>query len=356
MLKFLIEKEFTQFRRKGFLPKLIIVMPLMYMLVFPWLATMDIQNLNVVVVDRDRSVSSDKLIKKIDASSYFSLYAISYSYEEGLNFIENDEADLILDIPVNYEKKLCGNENPMLCIIVNSVNGTKGMLGGSYMSAICSEFKSISPKKVSVINLYNPMLNYKEFMIPAFLVILVMMLCGFLPALNIVSERELGTIEQINVTPVGKFKFVFAKLIPYWVIGFVVITLCFIISNLVYGYSPKGSFIVIYLATAIFVLVMSSLGLVVSNYSQTMQQSMMVMFFFVLIFNLMSGLFTPVRSMPEWAQWLSAFCPPKYYVEIMRGVFQKGSNIIQLWENFSILFVFALVFGFLSIVSYKKRN
>ena len=158
-------------------------------------------------------------------------------------------------------------------------------------------------------------------MIPALMGMLLTLICGFLPALNVVSEKEVGTIEQINVTPVPKFTFILAKLLPYWITGFIVLTLCFLLAWLLYGITPVGHFIVIYFLAILFVFVMSGFGLVISNYSATMQQSMFVMFFFMLILMLMSGLFTPVSSMPEWAQVITYFNPLKYFMEGMRMVY-----------------------------------
>jgi ABC-2 type transport system permease protein len=364
-LIYLIEKEFKQFRRNSFLPRLAIMFPIMIMLIMPWVATLDIQGLSVAVVDRDCSSLSLRLRDKISASVYFKLVAASDNYDEALQEMQSGNADLILSIPHDFSSKIGKGEKCTVFVAVNAVNGTKGLLGGNYMAQVLNQFKAelsaekgVFPKQVSlsVINMYNPTLNYRQFMIPALVAVLIIMLCGFLPALNIVSEKEHGTIEQINVTPVGKFEFILAKLIPYWVIGLVVLTVCFLLSWLVYDYSPAGSFVVIYTATILFILGISSLGLIVSNYSQTMQQSMLVMFFFILLFNLMSGLFTPVQSMPLWAQWMSAFMPPTYYIEIMRGVYQRGSGFAALLPQFAALTSFAFLFGSAAILSYRKRS
>ena len=136
---------------------------------------------------------------------------------------------------------------------------------------------------ISVQNRFNPHLNYKFFMVPALMVMLLTMLCGFLPALNIVSEKEIGTIEQINVTPVSKFTFILAKLIPYWIIGFIVLNICFLLAKVLYGISPVGSLLTLYLFSLIFIVLISGFGLIISNYSGTMQQAMFVMFFFMII-------------------------------------------------------------------------
>jgi len=365
MLRFLLEKEFKQFARNSFLPKLVIMFPIMIMVVLPWVATMDISGVSLSVVDKDNSSLSKRLIRKIEASKYFSICNISSSHTKAINDMEYGKSDIILELPNDFSNKINRGESVQVLVLANSVNGTKGSLGSNYLSSIISGFASelaaengytnSSGANLSVYNLYNPTLNYRQFMIPSFMVIIILMLCGFLPALNIVSEKEKGTIEQINVTPVGKFQFIMAKLIPYWIIGFVVVSICFLLSWIIYGFIPLGSFVVIYAAVAVFVLVMSSFGLIVSNYSQTMQQSMMVMFFFVLVFNLMSGLFTPVRSMPDWAQWIAALSPPRYFVDIMRGVYQKGCSFADLWTQFAWLLAFAVVLGAFAIFSYRKR-
>ena len=251
------------------------------------------------------------------------------------------------------------------------MNGTKGGLGSSYLSSIindyAAELRSEHPEAATVSGtfpsiqvdtqgLFNPNLNYKLYMIPALMVMLLTLICGFLPALNVVSEKEVGTIEQINVTPVPKFVFILAKLLPYWLIGFLVLTVCFILAWLIYGIVPVGHFLLIYFFAVLFVLVMSGFGLVISNYSATMQQSMFVMWFCLLVVILMSGLFTPVSSMPEWAQIITIFNPLKYFMEVMRMIYLKGSGFFDLLPQFGILLLFAVVFNSWAVISYRKNN
>jgi ABC-2 type transport system permease protein len=185
---------------------------------------------------------------------------------------------------------------------------------------------------------------------------LLTMISGFLPALNIVGEKEAGTIEQMNVTPVKKFMFVLAKLIPYWIIGFIVLTICMGLAALVYGIYPVGSLLMIYFFASIYILVVSGFGLVVSNYSNTMQQAMFVMFFFVMVFILMSGLFTPVSSMPDWAQKITIFNPLKYLMQVMRLVYLKGSAFGEMIPQFLALCGFALWLNTWAVISYRKSN
>lgn len=373
MLKFLIEKEFKQLLRNSFLPRLIIGYPCMVMIIMPWATNMEIKNISVNVVDNDHSVVSQRLIHKIDASSYFRLNNLSPTYNSALRDIESGDADVILEIPRHFEKKLENGEASHVLLAANAVNGSKGGLASSYMTATLADYNaqlhaenpssgivqeaasSVQPSvSVSEKNLYNPHLNYKLFMVPALMVMLVTVICGFLPALNIVSEKEVGTIEQMNVTPVGKFKFILAKLIPFWVVGFVVLTLSFGFAWLIYGILPVGSLGIIYLLSALFVLVMSGFGLVISNHSATMQQAMFVMFFFIIILLLMSGLFTPVMSMPLWAQIITILNPLKYFVDIMRMVYLKGSGLTDLSLQIGALLAFATLFNFWAVKSYRK--
>ena len=373
MLKFLIEKEFKQLLRNSFLPRLIIGYPCIVMIIMPWATNMEIKNISVNVVDNDHSVVSQRLIHKIDASSYFRLNNLSPTYNSALRDIESGDADVILEIPRHFEKTLENGEASHVLLAANAVNGSKGGLASSYMTATLADYNaqlhaenpssgivqeaasSVQPSvSVSEKNLYNPHLNYKLFMVPALMVMLVTVICGFLPALNIVSEKEVGTIEQMNVTPVGKFKFILAKLIPFWVVGFVVLTLSFGFAWLIYGILPVGSLGIIYLLSALFVLVMSGFGLVISNHSATMQQAMFVMFFFMIILLLMSGLFTPVMSMPQWAQIITILNPLKYFVDIMRMVYLKGSGLTDLSLQIGALLAFATLFNFWAVKSYRK--
>lgn len=373
MLKFLIEKEFKQLLRNSFLPRLIIGYPCIVMIIMPWATNMEIKNISVNVVDNDHSVVSQRLIHKIDASSYFRLNNLSPTYNSALRDIESGDADVILEIPRHFEKTLENGEASHVLLAANAVNGSEGGLASSYMTATLADYNaqlhaenpssgivqeaasSVQPSvSVSEKNLYNPHLNYKLFMVPALMVMLVTVICGFLPALNIVSEKEVGTIEQMNVTPVGKFKFILAKLIPFWVVGFVVLTLSFGLAWLIYGILPVGSLGIIYLLSALFVLVMSGFGLVISNHSATMQQAMFVMFFFIIILLLMSGLFTPVMSMPQWAQIITILNPLKYFVDIMRMVYLKGSGLTDLSLQIGALLAFATLFNFWAVKSYRK--
>lgn len=213
-----------------------------------------------------------------------------------------------------------------------------------------------SAMTVSTLHLFNPTLDYRYYMIPALMIMLIVMLCGFLPALNIVSEKEVGTIEQINVSPISHLTFTLGKVLPYWIIGLVVLTVAMTIAWAVYGLAPRSSIGIIYGASALFFVIMSCFGITIANGSQTMQQSMFVMFFFVMIFILMSGLMTPIQSMPSWAQTITYAIPPRYYIDIMRAGYLRGSSFAELLPQFGMLAAFAVVFALMAVFSYRKQS
>jgi len=370
MLKYLLEKEFKYIIRHPFLPKLILMFPLATLLILPMAANYEIRNINLSVVDNDHSPYSERLVQKIISSGYFRLTDVSDTYPEGVESIEFDKSDIIIEIPQNFEKDLVKEQTGKIMISANAVNGMNGGLGSSYLSSIVNDFASevrgewIQVAQVSGVplieviplNRFNARLNYKSYMVPAIMVMLLTMICGFLPALNIVGEKETGTIEQINVTPIRKFTFIISKLIPYWIIGFIVLTIGFGVAFAAYGLVPAGSFATIYLFAAVYILAISGLGLVISNYSETMQQALFVIFFFVIIFILVSGLYTPIKSMPEWAQAITVINPLKYFIEMMRSVYLKGSSVAELPVDLLALSIFAVVFNVMAVVSYKKQN
>ncbi len=370
ILRYLIEKEFKQILRHSFLPKLIFIFPCMVMLVFPWAATMEVKHIKVAVVDNDHSGYSRKLTGKVQFSEFFDLTGFHPSYQDALEEIRAQRADVVLEISPGFERDIIRQGQGQVMISTNTVNGVKGGLASMYLSSIVGEAareieqeagpwlpQQPAPQiRVLTDNRFNRYMDYKVFMVPALMAMILTLLCGFLPALNIVGEKEAGTIEQINVSPVGKGTFILAKLIPYWAIGFLILTLCFGIALLVYGLPPSGSVGTIYLFAALFMLTISGLGLVVSNNSSAMQQAMLVMFFFIMLFLLMSGLFTPVESMPAWAQAITAVNPLKYFMRVLRMVYLKGSGLGQLMPELATLSALAAAVNAWAILSFRKNK
>ena len=357
-LRYLIQKEFLQIRRNSFMPKIIFIFPIVIMCVMPWVMNQEVKNIVVDVVDNDRSVLSQQLVHRIESSPYFIFGGQKATYNAALREIEQSRADIILVIPQDYSRNLAKGHPSQVLIAANAVNGSKGAIGSSYLSQIVMANSSpqVEQSLLTTLHLYNKSQSYKVFMIPALMGILMMMLCGFLPALNIVGEKEKGTIEQINVTPVSKWTFILAKLIPYWIIGMLVLTVCLVLSWAVYDITCQGPLILVYLLAILLALFFSSLGLIISNYSDTMQQAMLVMWFFVVCLMLLSGLFTPTRSMPDWAYATTYVNPMHYFIDAIRTVFVRGGGIESIAHQVFALLGLASVTAVWAVLSYKKNS
>ena len=363
MIRFLIQKEFLQIRRNAFLPKLIIMFPIMIMCVMPWVMNMEVKNIVVDVVDIDHTTESQRLVRQIAASNYFIFNGQKATYAEAMKDIEKGQADIVLEI-----------RDGKYLIAANAVNGTKGSMGSAYLSQILSEelrvkseefptgFPTLAAANSSLFTLhsslvlYNKGQNYKLYMIPALLAIVMMLMTGFLPTLNIVGEKESGTIEQINVTPVSKWAFILSKLIPYWLIALFVVTVCLLLAWLIYGLTPVGPLWLVYVLAMLLALFFSSFGLIISNYSDTMQQAMFVMWFFIVCIMLLSGLFTPTRSMPDWAYLTTYVNPMHYFIDAIRTVFIRGGGFNEVAHQVLALLAIGLFMATWAVKSYKKNK
>lgn len=369
-IKFLLQKEFRQIFRNRSILLLVMVMPVVQLIILPIAANYEVKNINIAVIDNDHSSTSQKLISKITSSGYFKLSGYNSSFKEALQLIETDKADLVLEIPRGFERNLVRENAQQLFIAVNAINGTKANLGGVYLNNIISiynqeirlamlqpgKYNEQSTIEITSSNWFNPYLNYKLFMVPGILAILVTMIGGFLSALNIVKEKEVGTIEQINVTPIKKHHFILGKLIPFWILGNVVFTLGLLVSWLFYSIIPLGSLFLLYGFVSVYLLAILGFGLLISTFCDTQQQAMFIMFFFMMVFILMGGLFTPIDSMPEWAKLVSNFNLVSYLIEVMRMVILKGSGLRDVMPAAIKVLLFAVVLNGLAILNYRKTN
>ena len=277
---------------------------------------------------------------------------------------------MILEIPHGFEQNLIKENEQKLFIAVNAINGTKANLGGAYLNTIIRNFNDdirvqlMAPGKfnsapaieITSSNWFNPLMNYRIFMVPGILAILVTMIGGYLSALNIVKEKEIGTIEQINVTPIKKYHFILGKLIPFWILGLIVFSLGLLVSWLVYGIIPLGSIVLLYGFVAVYLLAVLGLGLLISTFCDTQQQAMFIAFFFLMIFILMGGLFTPIDSMPDWAKVITKFNPVSYLIDVMRMIILKGSGIKDVQYHLYTILLFAIVLNSWAVWNYKKTS
>jgi len=371
ILVHLLKKEFRQIFRNTTILRLIIAMPIVQLVVLPLAADYEIKNINISVVDHDRSAYSRELVSKIQASGYFKLNDYGNSFDKSFNEFQKDRSDLILEIPLHFEKTLHRENTASLLIAVNAINGTKAAVGSAYLSRIIADYNAnirsnwvpepsmstVPAIETTTLHWFNPMLNYPVFMVPGILVLLVTMVGVYMCSLNIVKEKEVGTIEQINVSPVKKSQFLLAKLIPFWVIGIVVFTLgLFGVARLVYGIVSVGSLLLLYSYLGIYLVALLGVGLLISTYSNTQQQAMSLAFFSMMIFILMSGLFTSIDSMPEWAQWVAKINPVTYFIDVVRLVVLKGSGFSDIVPHFVITLLMAGLFNGWALLNYRKTN
>jgi ABC-2 type transport system permease protein len=369
-LLFLLRKEFRQIFRNVTILRMILLMPVMQLLILPNAANFEVKNITVCIVDHDHSVGSQRLVTSITASGYFKLALATPSYRDAMQLIEADKADLILEIPNGFDRNLVRDNKQTLFIAVNAINGVKANLGAAYLNTIITQYNAqlrtqwiqptrfgpVSQIEISALNKFNPYLNYKVYMVPGILAFLVTMVAAYLSALNIVKEKESGTIEQINVTPIRKYQFILGKMIPFWVLGLVVFTIGMLVMRFVYGIVPEGSVFLLYGFAVVYIFSVLGMGLLVSTYAETQQQAMFVAFFFIMIFIMLGGLFTSIDSMPAWAQVVTRFNPVRYFIEVMRMVVIRGSTFDDIKMHFLAVIGMGIVLNGWAVLNYRKTS
>lgn len=371
-LRFLLEKEFRQIFRDVAILRVIFAMPIIQLMVLPFAADYEVKNINIAIVDNDHSTTARRLIDKMAGSGYFRVAHYTDSYREAQAAIESDAADLVLIVPPQFEHDIVRENEAKLMLSVNAVNGVKAGIGSAYAANIIREFSgdirlewlpelgtqrtpSVSSFETTYSLWFNPYMNYKIFMVPGILGFLVTMVGAFLCSLNIVREKEIGTIEQLNVTPISKVNFLLGKLIPFWILGNIVLAMGLFIAWALFGIIPEGSLLTLFGFAAVYLLGMLGFGLLISTVADTQQQAMLFSFFFLMVFVLLGGLYTNIDSMPMWAQRVAMFNPVSYFVEVSRMVILKGSRFSDILPQFYAICGFAVFFNILAVWNYRKR-
>ncbi len=364
----LLRKELKQiFRNKLMLP-IIFVMPIVQLVVLVYAANLEMKNIEIVIVDQDLSQYSRGLVSKLQGSSFYEVKGYTSDYNEAEAMLHRDKADAIVHIKKDFEKKLINEKEADVQLIVNAINATEGSLINVYSSRIIwdyansirSELLAYSGKSMNLEIIssfwYNPMLDYKIYMFAGILVILITMIGMFLSALNLVSEKENGTAEQINVTPVRKYQFIVAKLLPFLLIGLFELAFGLLIGKFLVDLPMRGSLPLLFMAATVYLLVALGLGLFLSTISSNQQQLMLVSFFLWVTFILMSGIFTPTESMPAWAQKVNILNPLSYFMRVIRMILLKGSEFQDIAKDFYSLLVYAILMLSLAITNYRKTT
>ncbi|MGB8703945.1 MAG: ABC transporter permease, partial [Gillisia sp.] len=354
----------------GMLP-IIFVLPLLQLIILSNAATFDVKNISFSYIDHDKTPTSRALVGKFEASAYFNVLKNFPSKKIADKAMKEGKVDVILEIPRYFQRNLVKYRKSDLALYINAIDGAQAGIENVYIQQIVKEYnQSIMidlilkenqiPNQIDVLTVpsfwYNKTLNYKTFMVPGILVLLISMLTLFLSGMNIVREKETGILEQINVTPIKKYQFIIGKLFPFWILGLLILTVGLLIAKIIFNVPMLGNIGLIYLFTSVYLLVILGMGLLISNYTDTQQQAMFIAWFFVVIFILMSGLFTPIESMPEWAQNITLFNPIRYFVEIIRMVMLKGSGFQDIVPQLSIIALYAFIMNGLAVWSYKKTN
>lgn len=376
----ILRKEFKQiFRNRAMLP-IIFVLPMIQLLILANAATFEMKNIKMAIIDNDNSSSSRLLTGKFEASNYFIVSKTSQNAEQAEYDLLKGDADLFLEIPQNFEKQLIKENENSLSLIINAVDGSKAAVAMGYSSSVINDFNremlekyskianiSLSsdtkalPEQASAINIniqnwFNPDLNYKTFMLPGILVLLVTLIGAFLSSMNIAREKEIGTIEQLNVTPIKKHQFIIGKLLPFWFIGQFELAFGMVLIKIIFDIPFVGSPLIIFSYSSIFLLVVLGLGLFISTMSNTQQQAMFLVWFCMVLFILLGGLFTAIENMPSWVQTITYFNPIRYFIEVIRMVMLKGARFEDVQFQFAATAVYAVLINVLAILRYRKTE
>lgn len=364
----IVRKEFLQiFRNRSMLP-IIFIMPVVQLLVLANAASFEIEHLKVHVQDFDHTSTSRALIQKFAASPYFDFVKYTSNETAATEDFLKDKADLIVRIPHGFEKDLVKEQKADVQLVINAINGSAAAVSNGYATSILQDFnKNIAAQWINKLNCapvktietkvsywFNPEMNYQTFMVPGILVLLVTMIGMFLAGMNIVREKEIGTIEQLNVTPIKKYQFITGKLLPFWILALFELAFGLLIGKLVFDIPIVGSIFLIFFFAAIYLMVILGMGLFVSTITETQQQAMFIAWFFMVIFILMSGLFTPIESMPGWAQAITRFNPVAYFVAVMRMVMLKGAHFADIRLHLAVMVFSAFLLLGLATWRYRK--
>lgn len=346
---------------------IILLMPVIQLVVLAFAATFELNQVDMHLVDMDQSQASGRLVNKLEATGYFRVQRVSFSIEEGIKELQKNKAGLVLNIPPDFGSKLQQGKPAPVQLIIDAVDGAKAGLIQAYGQSIIQDFNrealaqfqavpGVRPAGIQTIpsNWFNPNLNYINYMVPGILVVLVSMIGMFLSGMNIVREREIGTIEQLNVTPIKKYQFMTGKLLPFWIIGMFELAVGLAIARFGFHIPFAGSVWLLFAVAAVYLLVVQGIGLFISTITHTQQQAMFIAWFIMVVFILMGGLFTPIESMPLWAQELTWINPIAHFIKIMRMVLLKGAGVTEIRHLLGILILMAALILPAAVFRYRK--
>jgi ABC-2 type transport system permease protein len=356
----------------------VLLIPFVQLLVLANAATFEIRDTPLYVVDQDHTTASRGLITRFAASGDFRVAAASPSPELANERLLAGDVTMVLTIPRDFERDLVRRRAGVVQLVVNAEKGMAAGIVQFYASRILTRYaaelepaigRGLTPATgieapprrgaprvdVRTRAWFNPSLDYRHYMVPGILVALVTLIGTLLTAQNIAREKELGTLEQLNVTPITRGQFIAGKLIPFWVLGMFELAGGLLLGRFVFGVPVLGSPLLLFAVSAVYLVAALGTGLWISTIVETQQQAMFVTFFIMMIYLLMSGLFTPIDSMPHWVQVVAELNPVRHFVGISRAVLVKGATLQEIQQPFLILVVFAAAVFTLAVRQYSKR-
>lgn len=356
----------------------VLLIPFVQLLILANAATFEIRDTPLYVVDQDHTSASRGLVTRFAASGNFTIAGASPSPELANERLLAGEVTMVLTIPHDFERDLVRTHAGAVQLVVNAEKGMAAGIVQYYASRILTRYAAeLAPELGRGLNVssgveaaprrgtpridvrtrawYNPTLDYRHYMVPGILVALVTLIGTLLTAQNIAREKELGTLEQLNVTPITRGQFIAGKLLPFWVLGMFELAAGLVLGRLVFGVPVLGSPLLLFAVSAVYLVAALGVGLWISTIVETQQQAMFVTFFIMMIYLLMSGLFTPIDSMPRWVQVVAELNPVRHFVEISRAVLVKGAGLREIQRPFLILAAFAGVVFALAVRQYSKR-
>ena len=373
ILLYLLRKEYLQIFRDRFIMLQLLLVPIVQLAILANAATFEVRTSRLAVVDEDRSETSRGLVEHLVASGRFRVAAVPPTMAQADEALLQRRVDAVLRLPRDFERDLVRSGGAPAQLALNAEDGAAAGVTLTYARRIVDDYAgSLGAPGALVVTgpgggtdrrldvrtrgWYNPTLRYSDYMVPGILVQLVTLIGTLLTALNIVREKELGTLEQLNVTPITRPQFITAKLLPLWSLALVTLALGLLVGRLGFDVPMRGSLLLVFGSAAVYLLAALGVGLLISTAVETQQQAMFVTFFVVMIYLLMSGLFTPVASMPTWAQWLAQANPMLHYVAMMRAILLKGAGLADVARPLAILAVYGVAVLTLAVARYRKAT
>lgn len=354
--------------RSPLLLGILIVAPLVQFILFPYTADYEIKVLHIAFIDHDHSSTTKHIIQAFQSTDYFIDHGLIDSKQKADYMMQCDEIDLLVEFPLNFEKSIINQEKVSISVTANAINSVKAGIGTGYVQTILGDFltqlaesqgtRSFNHAQLLTTNIYwyNEQMNYINLIVPGILVILVTLIGAYVTALNLVREKEIGTIEQINVTPIKKWQFLLGKMIPFWILGMTEFIIGLFLMKVIFGISVQGSIPLLLGITAIYLIVMVGLGFFISSVAENQLQAMFIVFFLFIVFVLLSGLFTPTEGMPEWAVKINYLNPMSFFMDVIKKIVLKGSGFNDVKIQTIALSIMAVILNSAAIFSYRDNT